>query len=296
MSPKDCDMSNLVGAVLLVVVCLVPTVGVLVWIRRQRRAFSAASKVPFRELRRRPAGESLRLKLEGFDEKINEKVAFLAVAPVVCALGAYYARRFDAGFLVVMFIMCLVCAGWAGWRLSRLVRERANHQLGFDGERFVGEELNRLAALGFEVYHDLPFEGFNMDHVLVGRQGVFLVETKTRRKPVKDSGAKEYHVEFDGRRLHWPMGTDDYGVQQAVNNAQTLGKWLTGAVGEAVSATPILTLPGWMVDRKAPGRGVHVLNPKEIVKVCDNKAKNLSENLVKRICYQLEERCKLTFG
>jgi hypothetical protein len=27
--------------------------------------------------------------------------------------------------------------------------------------------------LGFEVYHDLPFEGFNMDHVLVGCQGVY---------------------------------------------------------------------------------------------------------------------------
>ena len=52
-------------------------------------------------------------------------------------------------------------------------------------------------------------------------------------------------------------------------------------------------IPG-MVERKAAGDGVHVLNPKEIVKVCDNKEKNLSENLVKRICYQLEEKCKLT--
>jgi hypothetical protein len=233
--------------------------------------------------------------LENFDEKIQEETVCLAIVPVVCAMIAYYARRFDAVFWVSAFVVCLASACIVGWRVWRLLMDRANYQLGFDGERFVGEELNRLVASGFEVYHDLPFNGYNMDHVLVGRQGVFLVETKTRRKPVMDSGAKEYHVEFDGRRLHWPMGKDEYGVQQALNNARTLGQWLSGAVGETVCATPILTLPGWMVDRKAPGNGVHVLNPKEIVKVCDNKEENLSENLVKRICYQLEERCKLTF-
>lgn len=66
-------------------------------------------------------------------------------------------------------------------------------------------------------------------------------------------------------------------------------------MGEPVTATPILTLPGWMVDRRAPANSVHVLNPKEIAKLCDNKQPNLSDNFVKRICYQLEERCKLTF-
>ena len=168
---------------------------------------------------------------------------YLALVPVVFALVAYFGRKFDPVFWASAFIVCLIFAWVVGSRLMRLVRNRANHQLGFDGERFVGEELNRLVALGFEVYHDLPFDGFNMDHVLVGRQGVFLVETKTRRKPVKVSGAKEFHVEFDGRRIRWPMGTDDYGVQQALNNARTLGQWLSGAVGEPVSATPILTLP-----------------------------------------------------
>lgn len=288
-------MSDLLGAILLFVICAMPTAAVVWWIRAQGRQWDAVRRVPFKELRRRPAGESLRLKLEGFDQKIQEGSAYLALVPVVLGIMAYYGRRFDAVFWVSAFVLSVAFAWVVGLRLFKLVRERANYQLGFDGERFVGEELNRLVALGFEVYNDLPFDGFNMDHVLVGRQGVFLVETKTRRKPVKDSGAKEYHVEFDGRRLHYPMGKDDYGVQQAANNARTLGQWLSGAVGEPVSATPILTLPGWMVDRKAPGNGVHVLNPKEIVKVCDNREKNLSENLVKRICYQLEERCKLTF-
>jgi len=57
--------------------------------------------------------------------------------------------------------------------------------------------------------------------------------------------------------------------------------------------TAILTLPGWMVDRKAPPDTVHVLNPKEIVKLCDTKKEILNANLIHRICYQLDQKCKL---
>jgi hypothetical protein len=34
---------------------------------------------------------------------------------------------------------------------------------------------------------NVPFDGFNIDRVLVGPPGVFSVETKTRREPVSDS-------------------------------------------------------------------------------------------------------------
>ena len=39
---------------------------------------------------------------------------------------------------------------------------------------------------------------------------------------------------------------------------------MSGAVDERVVVTAILTLLGWMVDRKAPYGGVYVLNPKDI--------------------------------
>jgi hypothetical protein len=35
----------------------------------------------------------------------------------------------------------------------------------------------------FRVFHDVPFDGFNFDPVIGGRQVVFAVETRTRRKP-----------------------------------------------------------------------------------------------------------------
>jgi hypothetical protein len=157
----------------------------------------------------------------------------------------------------------------------------------------VGEELTRLVGEGFEVFHDLPFGNFNIDHVLVGPAGVFAVETKTHRKPVSKSGGTGYRVEFDGSSLLWPWGTKDKEVNQAANGARKLGQWLSGVVGEKVGVDPILTLPGWMVNRKAQNATVQVLNPKEILKFCSSQRERLDANLIRRICYQLEEKCKL---
>ena len=92
------------------------------------------------------------------------------------------------------------------------------------------------------------------------------------------------------------MGADAYGIEQARRNAGTLADWLSKAVGERVEATGILTLPGWWVQRKAPCRGVDILNPKEIGRRCAAAKEVLSENLVQRVVYQLEQRCALDLG
>ena len=165
--------------------------------------------------------------------------------------------------------------------------------LGFDGERYVGEALTPLVAQGFELYHDVPFGGFNIDHVLVGLPGVFSVETKTRRKPVNEAGKKEFRVEFDGKLVHWPWGSDAHDVEHAVNNARSVSRWLGNAVGEPVYVTPVLALAGWLVDRTAPPARVHVVNPKEIINICRSMQATLSENLIQRICHQLDQKCRI---
>jgi len=159
-------------------------------------------------------------------------------------------------------------------KLLRVLEDRRRYQLGFDGERYVGEELSRLIAFGFEIYHDVPFDGFNIDHVLVGKPGIFIVETKTRRKPVNEIGDKEYHVVCDGKSLRWPWGAENQDIQQTVNSADTFSKWLSKAMGERVVVSSILTLPGWWIDLTAPCKNPYVLNPKQIITFAVPKRKN----------------------
>jgi hypothetical protein len=173
----------------------------------------------------------------------------------------------------------------------------------------VGEQLNQLMRHGFTVYHDLPFDGFNIDHVIVGPPGVYAVETKTRRKPKDEKGKAAHKVYYDGTRLRYPWGEDTFGLEQAKRNADHLASWLTSATGERVKAEAILTLPGWWVERT--GRGaVHVVNAKEIrqifpkpsaavpVRATPNSefeiqhSKFVSPEQIQRICHQIEQKCR----
>src|ERR1039458_2179723 len=257
-------MQNIWNSLIWAALCLLPLALVVAVIFRKRKQQKQFSHSPFKELQRRPAGETLRIKLENLDDKISEDTTMLLLFPLVLGLGLFVIHPKNFLTPLIDFILSAAWSGFWGVRLFKLLRSRANYRLGFEGERFVGEELSRLISLGFEIYHDVPFDGFNIDHVLVGPRGVFVVETKTRRKPVNESGSKEFRVQFDGKILQWTWGADSYGIEQAKNNAKTLAGWLNSAAGENVWVTPILTLPGWMVDRKVPSESLYVVNPKEI--------------------------------
>jgi len=166
----------------------------------------------------------------------------------------------------------------------------ADYNLGFHGERVVGEHLNRLMLDGCEVFHDLEVEAkWNIDHIVVSPRGVFVVETKTRRKPTGENGHK---LIFTGTDLEFPTWKDQHGLKQAADNARWLANFLTKSTGERVEVTPILTFPGWWVERQGKNT-VNVLNPKEIRGVVtDNRLPLLDEGQRKRICFQLEQKCR----
>ncbi|KAF0094601.1 MAG: hypothetical protein E1N59_1906 [Puniceicoccaceae bacterium 5H] len=128
----------------------------------------------------------------------------------------------------------------SGRRLLKTQTLYKRYKLGFEGERFTGELLNQLMKDGCEVFHDVPMEGYNVDHVVVAKQGVFAIETKTRRKR-KDAGREKAQVRFDGKMLHWPDGSrNDYGIQNAVDRAAGLSQLLSDTTGEPVQAVPVL--------------------------------------------------------
>ena len=72
---------------------------------------------------------------------------------------------------------------------------RAMYQ-GIQGERLVGQMLEEFRTRGYSVLHDVPGDRGNVDHVLVGPKGVFVVETKTVSKP---RGRKS--IEYDGKQV-----------------------------------------------------------------------------------------------
>jgi hypothetical protein len=168
-----------------------------------------------------------------------------------------------------------------------------NLRLGLDAELAVGQELDQLMRDGAAVFHDLPTDKFNIDHVVIARQGVFAVETKGYSKPKRQGGSADATIVFDGRSLAHPDWSSSDAIEQAARQAKWLSTWLTSATGEPVRATPAVALPGWYVDRK--GRGdVLVFSGKEL---CGNllKARTaypLATEQMRRVIHQVEQRCR----
>jgi hypothetical protein len=73
--------------------------------------------------------------------------------------------------------------GVAMWRFFEVRVKIRQLRLGRDGERAVGQFLERLRDGGGQVFHDVPGDGFNLDHVVISPHGRYVVETKTLSKP-----------------------------------------------------------------------------------------------------------------
>lgn len=247
----------------------------------------ASKRYPFHDPVLRPPGEGCRVKIDDLMEKAVMKM-FLFVTPIFIALSAYYA---NAG-VITCWVILAASIGFTIWMTTRLADTAialGNYRLGFDGERLVGQELNQGLSYGWRVFHDVPFDDFNVDHVVVAPSGVYAVETKARRKR---RGSNSHRLKYDGERLVFPEWEDDRGLEQARRNAKTLSVWLSSAIGKKVWVEPILTLPGWLIDRNRKGL-VHVLNPKEINRFVQDwtTASRLDPEQIQQIAHQLEQKC-----
>ncbi|HVU32624.1 MAG TPA: NERD domain-containing protein [Opitutaceae bacterium] len=280
---------------LITVVILLPMLVVGVILGRRKRRYLALTDDPFTDLPLRPPGESLRARIDALSDTYDEKLFGTAV------VGAVAIALYDTIPHQVMPLACyagLVIAAYLyfGRDLLRIARQIWDYRLGYKGERVVAEELNQLTAAGFRVFHDLPFDGFNVDHVIVGVPGVYVVETKTRRKPTNVTGVERATVTFDGTMLKFPNGATAEPLEQARRNAKAVSAWLSKATGEPVFAGAIVTLPGWWVDRRARG-DVNVLNPVEVKHSFPTRPNNpLSAEQIQRIAHQITERCRMTLA
>ena len=245
----------------------------------------------------RSPGETLRSQIDDLSLDIT---FYSMIAPVfpLFLYASYLSQIYLAKYMVTSFeslfylIVSSALVFYCFVKLWLLFKKRTSLRLGLDCELAVGQELNQLMIEGCRVYHDFPAEKFNIDHVVVGPEGVFAVETKGRSKSNKKGGVDEAKVTYDGEKLNFPSWSEKEPLDQAKRQATWLSQWLSSAVGESVSVKPVLALPGWYIDRKKPS-DLLIFNGKnpEFLLKWSNKA-GLSETLVKRIAHQLEQRCR----
>jgi nuclease-like protein len=111
----------------------------------------------------------------------------IGLAAVAGSALAFWQRTPMATGLGVIGTVLLL--GWIADREAGIAAVRWVR--GARAERLVGEELNKLRGEGFIVMHDDWPAGGNIDHLVSGPTGVYLIETKLRRYTDQQLGEGE---------------------------------------------------------------------------------------------------------
>ena len=214
--------------------------------------------------------------------------AFIFAAHLSCS---YFGRAPETWPRVVLSaVSALAFAGYYLSKLLHLLADRNRLRSGYEGQVAVGQELNRLTAEGYRVFHDFPAEDFKIGHIVVGPTGIMVVETIMRSRGRNCNDDKEAVVVYNGRMLHFPKFSDYEIIDRAKSHAEWLSEWLSLQVGQDICARAMVAVPGWTVKRISAD-GISVVNPGQFPKLFRYmRPRPISEDLMEHIVRLIKDR------
>ena len=186
---------------------------------------------------------------------------------------------------VLYTVVAVLGLGYAAFRIWRALPVARALRQAIEGERAVGQFLERLREGGYQVFHDVIGTGFNLDHVIVGPAGIFAIETKTFSKPTR----REATIKIDGERILVDGRQPDRDpIAQAKAQATWLRDLLTESTGRKFAVRSVILFPGWYVEQdRASRREIWVLNPKALPRFLEHEPEVVSPEDVKLAAFHL---------
>jgi hypothetical protein len=212
-------------------------------------------------------GQQLLSRISHHDEEVLTSLNLMLVALPIMFM-AWATTRIDwdqvrwgsAEWLFVLGATLMFTWGARGY--VRHHRERSQSRDGWVAEQVTGIQLNRLVSTDCLVLHDLPADGFNIDHVVIAPRGVYAVETKSFRKPrnaTERNDDPSHRVTYDGSALRFPDFVTKHPIEQASRQAEWLRRLLRSENGLDVPVIPAVSLPGWFIERTDSGKRAEVI-------------------------------------
>ncbi|MBA3565016.1 MAG: NERD domain-containing protein [Gammaproteobacteria bacterium] len=209
------------------------------------------------------SGKLLRAPGQSIDRRLTD-LAYDMVLPLIMSTVVLWVfslwewfRFFSASppNPLVYTAMAGVFSLYAAFRLIPAIRTGKRLKLGLEGERAVGELLDRLRAKGYRVFHDVPTGRGNIDHVIICARGIYTIETKTRRKPAQGSAV----VRYDGETLSVNGSRPcEKAIVQARAQAAFLKRYLKDRTSRAYPVRAVVVFPGWFVKRTRRHANINV--------------------------------------
>jgi hypothetical protein len=223
---------------------------------------------------------------QSLDDTINRLwddrgLLYFALMTVFPTIALYEWARFASGappHPLIATIVAAVVTSYSIVGLLRLRKKTKGLRLGRDAERIVAEALDSLREQGCRIFHDVVADRFNVDHVVISKAGIFVVETKAVSKPPRPQGQPTVRVE----RGKITAGGADLGpgpLEEAKRHARWVRDLMRESTGKTLPVKPCIVFPGWSVEPMPKDeRQVWVLNPGQLVGFIKNEPVHMRED------------------
>ncbi|MCP4975523.1 MAG: NERD domain-containing protein [Maribacter sp.] len=244
-------------------------------------------KSPIKDRPLRNPGQSLDWRI--LDVVMDRQIKYVTYGLAVCLAlvfnWAYYFSRkpFPPVWFTLFGLLFLV---YCYYKIRAATKEIEPLTQGRDGEKAVGQYLELLREQGVKVFHDIPGDNFNLDHVLVAPSGVYVIETKTYSKPDKGDA----RIIYTGDSLIYRNGfRDDKPLVQVKAAANWLKQIIKESTGKDFNVREVVLFPGWFIESTAESRksDVWVLEPKGLPGFISNSRVRLSGGDLNLVAYHL---------
>ena len=218
---------------------------------------------------------------KGYAEKKSSKYISLFI------LGAVFSLIGLIGFIVTFLSLLVLIIGagiiYYGYNNGK------SWNKGIKGEYIVAEYLNQLPEDYF-VFNDVKFPGSygNLDHVVVGPTGIYVIETKNYKGFFLVKGNELFYK--NGNRVKKAKGQPG---KQVMANSMSLKKFLedNGVNMDGVWISSIVTIidNNFKIEQKP--KYYHVLFPSTIPQFILNSNGKIDMNILKEVALLIEPYC-----
>jgi len=244
-------------------------------------------KSPLKDKPLRNPGESLDKQIE---KLIHDKASAYLIAMLVSIfLAAFEWLRWIRDLQpdpLSISALALIVSSFCLYKIVKILRHVKHLRQGRDGEKAVGQYLENLRETSAKVFHDIPAEGFNIDHVVIATSGIYVIETKTYSKP--DKGQPK--VIFDGTSLKFSSG---FSTNKPLIQVEASCNWLRNLIkestGKSFAIKPVIVFPGWFSEPTSDAKSsdIWVLNPKGLPTFIANSKEKMAPEDMSMVAFHL---------
>jgi hypothetical protein len=198
-----------------------------------------------------------------------KKVAFYAALLFLISIGIfsnlYNITKIGLPITIILAVAILMFANRLEKKGLHVKKRAKDADRGAHAEEVVAERLQDLPD-GYHVFHDIAFDGFNIDHVVVGSGGIFLVETKSHSGTVDAKG--------DTLVLNGVQPPKNF-LNQTWSQTYQLKEFLKKQASKEYVVKPILCFTRAFVKVRQPVKGIAIVNKKYLTTYLSKQQQSL---------------------